>query len=325
MRSGRCMVCRSPSRTSPDRRHPHHIRLAALQGPRARPRTPRWCAGSRPRAPSCWARPTRRNSPPAPTPSTRCSARPATRGIRRSAPAGSSGGSAVAAATGMVPLAQGTDFGGSVRMPAAFCGIVGIRATPGLTPNYPDAAGMGPRPGARPARALGRGRGADARRHGRVEPALADLGRAAMAERARRGRALRGRARAADRLCVRHRRDRGRCRDRRDLPAGRAMDCRTPAPTVDEIAFDASDGREPYQTWRGAWMVGQQFERLARLEEFGDNLKGNVKAGLQGHGARLGGGGEAARAGVPALPRAVRALRLPADAGRRRSSPSRSR
>ena len=50
-------------------------------------------------------------------------------------PSGSSGGSAVAVATGMLPLAQGTDFGCSIRMPAAFCGIVGIRPTPGLTPN----------------------------------------------------------------------------------------------------------------------------------------------------------------------------------------------
>jgi amidase len=52
-------------------------------------------------------------------------------------PAGSSGGSAVAVATGMLPIAQGTDFGASIRVPAAFCGIVGIRPTPGLTPNHP--------------------------------------------------------------------------------------------------------------------------------------------------------------------------------------------
>src|SRR3954467_3213327 len=52
-------------------------------------------------------------------------------------PAGSSGGSAAAVASGMLPLAQGTDCGCSIRMPAAFCGIVGIRPTPGLTPNYP--------------------------------------------------------------------------------------------------------------------------------------------------------------------------------------------
>ena len=51
--------------------------------------------------------------------------------------------------------------------------------------------------------------------------------------------------------------------------------------SVEQIAFDVSDGRDPYQTWRGAWMVGQQFARLAQLEQFGENLKGNVKAGLK--------------------------------------------
>lgn len=49
--------------------------------------------------------------------------------------AGSSGGSAVALATGMVPLASGSDMGGSLRNPAAFCGIVGMRPTPGLVPS----------------------------------------------------------------------------------------------------------------------------------------------------------------------------------------------
>ncbi|WP_207536638.1 amidase [Sabulicella rubraurantiaca] len=49
--------------------------------------------------------------------------------------AGSSGGSAVALATGMVPLASGSDTGGSLRNPAAFNGIVGYRPSPGLVPS----------------------------------------------------------------------------------------------------------------------------------------------------------------------------------------------
>jgi amidase len=50
--------------------------------------------------------------------------------------AGSSGGSAAALAAGMVALATGSDLGGSLRNPAAFCGIVGFRPSPGLVP-YP--------------------------------------------------------------------------------------------------------------------------------------------------------------------------------------------
>jgi amidase len=50
---------------------------------------------------------------------------------------GSSGGAAVALATGIGPIAQGSDLGGSLRTPAAFCGVVGFRTTPGLVPEYP--------------------------------------------------------------------------------------------------------------------------------------------------------------------------------------------
>ncbi len=52
---------------------------------------------------------------------------------------GSTGGGAVALATGLGPLAQGTDLGGSLRLPAAFCGVVGLRPSPGLVPNHPTA------------------------------------------------------------------------------------------------------------------------------------------------------------------------------------------
>lgn len=52
-------------------------------------------------------------------------------------PGGSSGGAAAAVASGMGAIAHGNDIGGSIRYPAAACGVVGLRPTPGRVPDWP--------------------------------------------------------------------------------------------------------------------------------------------------------------------------------------------
>jgi amidase len=57
---------------------------------------------------------------------------------------GSSGGAAVAVATGMLPMADGSDMGGSLRNPASFCNVVGLRTSPGRVPIWPSATAWSP-------------------------------------------------------------------------------------------------------------------------------------------------------------------------------------
>ncbi|MBI3942928.1 MAG: amidase [Chloroflexi bacterium] len=57
---------------------------------------------------------------------------------------GSSGGAAVALACGLLPIADGSDMGGSLRNPASFCNIVGFRTSPGRVPVWPSLVGWSP-------------------------------------------------------------------------------------------------------------------------------------------------------------------------------------
>ncbi len=195
-------------------------------------------------------------------------------------PAGSSGGSAVAVATGMTPLAQGTDYGCSIRIPAAFCGIVGIRTTPGLVPSYPKPLAWDPGevhgPLARDAEDAALMLDAMVG-FSRISPiSVAPPWQSALAELQRREdiKGLRvayvsdiagiGVEAEIDTIC-------------RDAAAALGK----LGAHVEQIEFDASAGRAPYQIWRGFWMVGRQYERLAQIDAFGPNLKGNVEAGLK--------------------------------------------
>lgn len=54
-------------------------------------------------------------------------------------PGGSTGGAAAALAAGMIPIADGSDMGGSLRNPASFCNVVGLRPSPGRVPVWPTA------------------------------------------------------------------------------------------------------------------------------------------------------------------------------------------
>jgi len=57
---------------------------------------------------------------------------------------GSSGGAAVALACGMIPIADGSDLGGSLRNPANFCNVVGFRTSPGRVPKWPVTVAWAP-------------------------------------------------------------------------------------------------------------------------------------------------------------------------------------
>jgi amidase len=191
---------------------------------------------------------------------------------------GSTGGGAAALATGMIALAEGTDLGGSLRIPAAFCGVTGLRPSVGLVPTHPtdwawdtlqvtgpmartaeDVALMlqtiaGPAehsPLAQPIDGRDFVRGAKAtRKNIRVAycPDIAGIGVDSGVERV--------------------------CREAAFALAEKGA-------IVEEIQLDLSAARPAFLSVRGLWFVTQMFSRLDMQARFGPNVGNNVRSGLE--------------------------------------------
>ncbi len=192
---------------------------------------------------------------------------------------GSTGGGAAGLATGMITLAEGSDLGGSLRMPASFCGVVGLRPSPGLVPTVPSdhlwdrlsvTGGMGrtaedvalflqatagPSPGS-PVYQPFEGRDFIAAVQAGIRPGLrlaycpdvAGIGIDAGIERV--------------------------CREA-------AFEMTQIGAKVEEVEMDLSMGRDAFLALRGYEMVATHYPRLDQLDQLGANLAGNIRAGLQ--------------------------------------------
>ena len=192
---------------------------------------------------------------------------------------GSTGGGACALASGMISLAEGTDLGGSLRIPASFCGVVGLRPSPGLIPTWPsefladDLQVTGTM--ARTAEDIALSLDALSGPSRRVPVHQPNANRR-FAEGVRNA-SLQGLriAYTPDLASV------GIDADIEQSCRKAALELRQEGAIVEEIDFDLAFAKQAFLALRGMWMVAQQHRRLDRLEEFGDNLKGNVKAGLK--------------------------------------------
>src|SRR2546421_11272829 len=189
---------------------------------------------------------------------------------------GSTGGGAAGLVTGMIALAEGTDLGGSLRIPASFCGVVGLRPSVGLVPTYPadwawDTLQV-EGPVARTAEDVALMLQAVVGPSPLSPLAQPTAGRNFVAAAAR---GLPPGLRVAY------------CPDVAGIGIDPAIEpvCRRAAVglgelgvEVDEIELDLSFGRRAFLALRGLWFVAQMFPRMDQLDRFGANVAGDRKS-----------------------------------------------
>lgn len=192
---------------------------------------------------------------------------------------GSTGGGAAGLATGMIAFAEGTDLGGSLRIPASFCGVVGLRPSPGLVPTAPSeyiwdtmqvTGGI-----ARTAEDLAL-----------VLQAISGPSPQSPLHQPIQDRDFLAALDSGDLSGLRL----AYCPDIAGIGIDDGVEgtCRSAAEKlaesgaqVEEIEFDLSFAWEPFLSIRGFWMVAQQYSRLDKIDAFGPNLKGNIERGLE--------------------------------------------
>jgi amidase len=192
---------------------------------------------------------------------------------------GSTGGGAAAVSANMIALAEGTDLGGSLRIPASFCGVVGLRPSPGIVPTYPtdymwDSLNV-TGPIARSAEDLGL-----------FLQAVAGSSTLAPLSQALHGRdfidsALAGVPKGT-RLAY--------CKDLAQIGVDEtiestclhaALEMAQVGAIVEEIELDLSFAREVFSHLRAYWFVAHHHHRLHKLDELTPIVSGNIKAGLK--------------------------------------------
>jgi amidase len=199
---------------------------------------------------------------------------------------GSTGGGAVGLATGMIAIAEGTDLGGSLRIPASFCGIVGLRPSPGLVPTDPsdwvwDTLQVSG-PMARTAEDVALA----------MQAIAGESERSPIGQRAD-GRDFVGAVQRGPKKGLRV----AYCPDIAKIGIDPSVEaeCRKAAfglkdagCKVDEIRFDLSYARDAFLALRGEWFVAWMHERLERIDEFGVNVRNNTRSGLDASQRNLG-------------------------------------